>query len=520
MIVNVNWQANVSSSAMKNTLMFSTTGLWEIHNSQMIDLCYSELNLGNSVFLYSCDFSIFSCRTNPEHLVSRCKMCVRQSKRNENKLLPTGVVKIRVPSSNVLPVSKDSFRLDTHKQMLEFTYGGFEFGRSVISQLQTVLKESEIDDFHIKNEGNEILGNAIALYHFFLSELKARDIKKVFVFGGRYAAERALIFASKHAAVSFETFETGSAIDKIWLSKEGETSFDSYILDIQKSQSKFDEVQRQEVKRVGKDFFIDWRNGSSQDPKYLNPNLRLREGKSGFNALRHEVGKGSEKKHLTMFTSTNYEFLAFDDFKILDSDDYSQFDVIQMLNDCDELLSVYFITVRWHPNSQNSGANDQKAIQECINSTPRLNHILSSADDNSYTLIESSDVIVSFGSTIGVEGAAMGKPSIVLAKCSYSNLDATYEPRDFQEFLRILFSPALESKSEQAFMWGYWRSTFGQRLKFVKYEEANKFFISGFRVVSLYSRFIDKYNIFRHIAKSSWLKLSKSFRFKKCEGIR
>lgn len=487
-------------------LAFSTTSLWEIHNAQILEICLRESTSGNTILVYHCQRSIAACRTNPNDLVSRCRSCIKQSKRNQRIFLPKGISNIRMVDVANLKMNSPEFHISSHEEMFLYNYQGFPFGRAVISQLQTVLRESEISNRDIQVSGNKILANAICLFHFFNREICEKGVSKIYVFGGRYAAERALIFAAKSSSIKFETFETGSALDKIWTSELGETSFQSYISDIQAMESGLLGQSREVALREGQRYFLDWRGGQSHDPKYLNPNIGKKQSEATtFEVIDNTRFNQTQKRKMVAFTSTNYEVLAFDDFQILDSEKNTQYSVIQAINDCEEITNNFDVKVRWHPNSLTSSPSDIARMKECINSSPNLNHIEPESNVNSYILIENCDIVVSFGSTIGIEASAMGKPVILLGKCSYSNIGATLEPRNFSEFVNQLSSTYGASNIEQALIWASWRSSFGNKLRFVSMRGGFKFYINGRRIATLNSRLNIVFNLIKHKIKNKVL---------------
>jgi hypothetical protein len=59
---------------------------------------------------------------------------------------------------------------------------------------------------------------------------------------------------------------------------------------------------------------------------------------------------------------------------------------------------------------------------------------------DTYYLMLKSDLIISFGSTIGIEASFHGKTSICLGKSFYTGMDAVYEPKSFEELYTLIES--------------------------------------------------------------------------------
>jgi hypothetical protein len=483
---------------------FSVSPLWEIHNSQFLELVMSEQAESSKIFVYHCRAALEFCRLNPENSSNRCQMCIWQSKRNISKFLSQKVRNAWLEYPMINPELDQSFQLiKNHSDMLNFAYDCHPFGRSVISQLQTVERESSISESIITSRGNTILKNAVQVYEFFLSELQKHEVTKCLVFGGRYSAERALIFASEKLGIPYYTFETGSRNSRIWLSRKGETSFDSYISDVIDRRTKFaSSLQVSEVMNTGQMFFDNWKSGKSENPQYLNPNLknRLLNFEVADFSVKTEDNYGAKKKILVIFTSTNYEVMAFDDYQVLNEINVSQFEIIARISGDARILSEYAVVVRWHPNSATSGEYDANEISKCVENSRELTHITAESKIDSYDLLERADIVVTFGSTIGIEAAAQGKTSILLAKSSYSNLGSVYEPKSYEDFIDLVLGDPKPLSAHGALIWGWWRETFGREMRFISLER-NRFFLNGKRVESPILTFRRKMQFYRHKIK-------------------
>jgi hypothetical protein len=397
-------------------------------------------------------------------------------------------------------------------ELREFYLNGLPFGRSVVSQLQTVKRETFLQNEDVITLGNKILANAIKFHLYFLEVIDSHNFGKAIVFGGRYAAERSLLFAAQKSEIQFETFETGASRDKIWLSDVGETSFYSYQRDIMKKGLEPKAPFREKALEQGRHYLEEWTGGGSTDPNYLNPNLLNDLNYLEIYPERLKTQVATPKKKLVVFTSTNYEVIAFDDFKILDSFEYTQIDIIKKFNEENEVLEKYDVFVRWHPNSLYSGIRDLQDIQDCIKTSQRLIHIPADSKVNSYSLMKDCDAIVVFGSTIGIEAASKGKPVFLLGNASYSGIGAVYEPSNFEELLNLLRNLPKESPIEKALLWANWKATFGEVFNYLFFEAATGgYYMGNKRVRAVSLRLEIRLNFLKHKFKEKVYLLHKKF---------
>lgn len=82
---------------------------------------------------------------------------------------------------------------------------------------------------------------------------------------------------------------------------------------------------------------------------------------------------------------------------------------------------------------------------------------------SSYTLLDRSDKVITFGSTLGIEATYFGKASILLGLCFFRDLDAAYIPTDQAELYRWLDDRSLPAKPQvNAVKYGYWWMSIGE----------------------------------------------------------
>ena len=76
---------------------------------------------------------------------------------------------------------------------------------------------------------------------------------------------------------------------------------------------------------------------------------------------------------------------------------------------------------------------------------------------SSYSLMDSADVIIVFGSTMGIEAAYWGKPVINLAYALYSPLDITYLPKTEKELWDLIEKDNINNKNpENCLKYGFY----------------------------------------------------------------
>jgi hypothetical protein len=158
----------------------------------------------------------------------------------------------------------------------------------------------------------------------------------------------------------------------------------------------------------------------------------------------------------------------YPEYKELVSEFRDQYEFCKKMAQDPEILSSYSIVIRWHPNIVSAGPNEKKAMQFVIASTPEAKHIVPSEKIDSYALVEESSCVVSYGSTLGIESAYMGKPSILIGLATYEALGSTHEPKNYSEFKKLVLNKPSALPIEGALVWGDWMKNRGEDFAFVK----------------------------------------------------
>lgn len=96
------------------------------------------------------------------------------------------------------------------------------------------------------------------------------------------------------------------------------------------------------------------------------------------------------------------------------------------------------IWLRIHPNLKNVGWSFMQRVYGLKRKFKNLEIVMPTSSVCSYALLEASNVVVSFGSTMGMEACYWGKPSVLVGRCSYENLGSTYNPKSHDELIQIL----------------------------------------------------------------------------------
>jgi len=123
------------------------------------------------------------------------------------------------------------------------------------------------------------------------------------------------------------------------------------------------------------------------------------------------------------------------------------------------------LIIRLHPSLQAKSDAEQTYWRTVAGANAAVE--LPGSQTDSYALAESADVVLTYGSTMGVEAAFLGKPVILLCDASYGGLGCVYEPATAEELLGLLNQPMLPPKpAERCLPYGYYALTYGTPYRF------------------------------------------------------
>ncbi len=118
------------------------------------------------------------------------------------------------------------------------------------------------------------------------------------------------------------------------------------------------------------------------------------------------------------------------------------------------------LVIRVHPHLSKKHIEDQQFWNNLGGKNVLLIESFSTVD--TYGLIDSSDLVVAYASTVGMEATYWGKPSIALSRTAYTVTNCTYNPQSLDELIMLLCNEQLPSiPKEKCFPTAYFLETFG-----------------------------------------------------------
>jgi len=316
----------------------------------------------------------------------------------------------------------------------------------------------------------------------------------VYVFNGRMATFRGALRACQELGVECLVHERGATLDRIGLTANTMPHDIFWVQqEILRHWDASDEDENTKCE-IGRSFYQ-----RKRDKQVFNWKVYTENQEPNRLPLGLDVGKPV----YSIFTSSEYERFALPQYYrylLHDSQLEGIRDLVGILKDhrFDGTLCV-----RLHPNSHDEQPNLLEALQRAVQEDFVL-IIPADSPVDSYALLDVSDKVLTFGSTMAMEAAYWGKPSVSFATNPYQNLDAIYYPADRQDAVRLIVEPLAAKGGLDCLKYGYFYSTFGRKLRYSEVRDGSSLTFKGhvIREAYVYRRYHKLLKRFRR-----WMRL-------------
>jgi|GEM_PF-3846633 len=436
------------------------------------------------VDLISCDGELAICDNNVGHQRWRCAACVLRRE--------VGIGALRAPINKFgirdfdgEPIDTDAMLegIESIEQLKALRFHEFDLGYAVASSVITMTRNAKPEFEAHRPMVRKYVQSSARIYDAFLRYLNRQRPDRVYIFNGRFAHNRAVVRACQAHGTAFTTHELG------WRPNQYSLFHDRLVHDINKTVEEvnlFWEEAGDARETIGAKWYQDRRSGDT------NSHLNFIEKMN--NGLIPE-GLSEDKRLITAFTSSDDEFVSITpDWEegLMPDQGKAIPQILKMLDPEQDILAV-----RIHPNTSDSS---WKRLQEALKDLPGMILIAPDAQFDSYTLLEASKMVISFGSTIGIEACFHGKPVILLKNCVYANLDVAYVPADQTALAGLLSNRSLPAKDrEGALKYGYYFKSRGDDFRFFK---SRNFIFGKFKGRNLLGH--NLFHLFRPSVRRAW----------------
>jgi len=426
---------HLSPDELERPLLVSFTQ-WDFAAAALAEVAATLHAMGSrpSVALWSSKTPLRDVGWQSHHMISRLFLSPTIDIRVKQALLAFGLPKSTFvdPYRPWTPREPLPTITDTNRSAIRaLTYRGAPMGRGILE----VPPSSETPVTDEYRWPHRYVERAIRSYAFaFDQAMQAMEDSRasaVFTYNGRFLHDSAVAHAAEQLGLPTLAYDTGGL----------ETDFDLTIdathdwSALQKRMKRmYESWPRAEADTVGSSWFLDRRNHTEAANTMFTGGQTLGQG----------IDVAPNETLVTYFSSSGDEIAELD----LDWADFfdGQEEAVKAVADACAAHGYRFV-VRTHPHKRFKPADDVAAWHRAVQRANPDVHLDEHSEVDSYTLMEQSDVVVTYGSTTGVEAAFAGRPVIVMGPSAYDELGCALRVRDRQQLTDAIANPPTPSST-------------------------------------------------------------------------
>jgi hypothetical protein len=317
--------------------------------------------------------------------------------------------------------------------------GYFDLGWGVLSSVISVTRNSTVtlqDHFGLFRR---YCAAGILTYELACRLIEEYRPDQVLLFNGRFATTRAVLRAAESKGVPWLIHERGANKGRFWQA-------DFLPHDMDAMQARIRAAWTPDQAESGHRFFRLRRE-------------RAEQAWHSFSALQREGLLPEAMRHdgewATFFTSAEDEMVAIGDSFVNESFP-TQEGAIAVAARAVAKVPGMRLCVRVHPHVAQKGPADRRKWREL--DVPGILLVHAEDEVDSYALMERSRVVMSYGSTIGIEATYAGKPSLLFSPSYYDSLGVCTMAEDEAQVTAFLRDPVTFPQSATLPYGAFWDS--------------------------------------------------------------
>lgn len=462
-----NYEKTVSSEPGL-LISFSPYALWSPHFETELEIIQLHLDDGGRALILSCNGDLKICDPNPEHDLLICAMC-KSRFRSGMRWLHGGDVSNQSFYSLTCEqeATLEALGERTWRDMNElrsFEVDGADVGMAAISSAVSYIREPELDSVVFKKLFSKNIITAALVYYSIKNILAEKMPDSLLLFSGRFSSLRPALRAAQKLGIKSYVHERAGSVDRFSLTENTYPhDLDAIKLEIETIYNN-SQLSEYEKKRLSDEWYIERRKGVVQSWHSFTTDQIQNLLPSAFK---------SNVTNVVIFNSSEDEFVAIDGW---DNPFYiNQNKAIEQLMEDVSAEKQICIFLRVHPNLKGLRNSQTEGIKLLSDRYSSLHVIPADSPVDSYALIDAADVIVTYGSTVGIEAAHASKLSILMGRAPYEDLGVCLRPNAHQEFVSLLLNIARGAKyqlptgSEMGLIkYGLFNKLWGRQFHYVK----------------------------------------------------
>lgn len=442
---------------------------WSPHIETELELIHGHLEQGDEVTVFICNGELPVCYSNLTHDEHVCGLCSNRRRNAFGLLNLWERVSIRnfinlTPSDMEILKRYQGIKVETQEELLKLKLDECPLGTVIYNELSSVRQD---DEPNIPDESEYIeksIESYVMIYLSFKNHFAELSPDFFYTFNGRLVAAHAAVEAARVHNVEFGVHDRAAATNRYRLVKNDSLNSLSYWKNHIETHWANSEMTEDEKKKFGIEWF----------------EARQRNETQGWFSFTSEqdidLPKSFDKArtNLVIFNSSDFEMIGIDEFQPPFYENQRD-GLLKLATDLERVKDLQ-IYLRVHPHLKDKNNAQTRFITEQL--TGRFkNFEVIEADSKirTYSLLRHADAILTFGSTVGIEAAFIGIPSLLAGRAFYEGVGACTSFSTHQDLLNFIVDGTFRlsevertQRRDAALKYGYFCQTGGTPYKLFK----------------------------------------------------
>lgn len=417
-----------------------------------LDAAKGQLCEGNEVFILYCSQSTQICKANYGKTPLICKLCVHETEkklrdfRNERNCHVTSMDELMTPAIIQLAAQQE-FHYDDTESLKALQYKGIDIGYAALSTFASVTRNvMPTYNAYLKRYLNDMMRSCVRMIEAQMKYYDKVNPDLVIFHNGRHTNLKPIYRIAMQRGIDFICTE------RHW-TKNGEDLYSTYVGDVpHSSKGKYNLMQLwweqgpENKREVAETFFLNKRYG-----KYAGDKIYTAKQIQG----KLPEGFDKTKRNIAIFNSSEDEYCSISAEVDKGALFKNQYEALKTIFDHYKGDNSVHFYLRVHPNLGEVPYKSHTMLYDL-----KYDNVTIFPPDSpvsSYTLMDNSEKVLVFVSTMGLESAYWGKPVIALNEDFFSYMNIVYTPKNQTELFEMIDNPNLPNlKSDECLKAAYY----------------------------------------------------------------
>jgi len=417
---------------MKKKLVFYITTPNRPHLETELEIIDNHLMDGYDVVVISCMGALCTCLLNQKHDFLKCKSCNSRLKSgikwlNSDKVLLKKLFWITDEQKREIEKIENK-NFQSWDELRTIKVDNDDIGDAAFSELIT-LKRDINPEFNQNNVllARKLLKNALITHYSIFNHIKFEKPNKFILFNGRMSPFRPALRIAQSLEIETYVYEFSFKVNHYILIKNNYPHNPFTLQESIVNAFKNSKIGEEEKFDIASRWYSERENQTATDQRLFT--LGQKKGQN-INFL-----KKNSNLLIGIFISSEDELFAIPEYK---SPFYlNQNEGIKRIIDDLKAENLKFV-IRAHPNLKGLKNSQTMELEDFCRRSDKVVYLSPESEINTYNLIELVDIVLVFGSTVGIESVNKEKFTILMGNATYKGLGGTTEPNSHEELINLL----------------------------------------------------------------------------------